>query len=119
MLKMVYPHDEMAWGTAATQDATTYFHIDADGFLTIVIIMAGAKYWVIGYPKRNRTSDSSIGDIGSINALGPADRPYITSDVGDDIWDHEGVLLLPGDTLYVKFMLGSSHVQNLILSKGI
>jgi hypothetical protein len=93
-----FPNDDMVWGTAATQNATSWPHIDDHGMGTIVKVMAGRKYWVIMRPK-DVSNSSSNGDMHSIRAFG---QGWETSGSCHTIWDHEGVLLEAGDMLYVN-----------------
>lgn len=93
-----FPADSMSWGTAATQDSTSWFHIDDHGLATAVTVVTGAKYWVLAGPKEGEKpahlSDGN-GDISSLFAFAqhPANSPF------HEAWDHEGVLLGPGDVL--------------------
>lgn len=100
MMKVSFPSDDMLWGTAATQDTTTWAHIDDHGLATIVQIKTGLKYWVVMCPKRNAGPPGSDGDMGSINGFANTWEPWSSS---SNLWDHEGVLLEAGDTLYVLF----------------
>ena len=96
MMYIPFPSDDMLWGTAATQDATTWSHIDDHGMATIVKIMTGRKYWVVMCPKQSACRPGSAGDMGSINAFPDTWDP---AGACGDLWDHEGVLLEAGDTL--------------------
>jgi hypothetical protein len=95
-----FPSDDTLWATAATENATTWSHIDDHGMGTIIQVMAGYKYWVILHPKRNQ--GSAVVDMGSINAFN--DKVWSTDNICDAFWEYEGVLLGPGDTLYVNFL---------------
>jgi len=101
MMSVNFPNDDTLWATAATQNATTWTHIDDHGMATIIKIMAGFKYWVILRPKFDRTDLGLNGDMGSINAFA-SDSGWTPEGPCDTLWDHEAVLLGPGDMLYVN-----------------
>jgi hypothetical protein len=100
MTDLHFPYDAMIWGTAATRNATTWPHIDDHGMATIVKVMTGKKYWVVMRPKRDQSQQSSNGDMDSIRAFPEGWSPSTSCHT---VWDHEGVLLQAGDTLYVMF----------------
>jgi hypothetical protein len=52
--------DELSWGTAATQHATSWMHEDDDGFGTVVAVKTGAKYWVVARPRNKSANPSHI-----------------------------------------------------------
>jgi hypothetical protein len=102
MLAMNFPSDDMQWGTAATSNATSYLHLDDYGLATVVKNMAGRKYWVVARPKNNEDPDRpryAQGDLASRLAFA---AHWDSSKPGDKYWDFEGVVLEPGDTLYVS-----------------
>jgi hypothetical protein len=89
------PLDDTNWGTAATKGATTLPHVDDEGFVTVVTVLASSKYWVVMHPKQGvLNSDSGLQD--SIFAYPPSwgDGPTPYS-----IFEAEGIELTPGDTL--------------------
>jgi hypothetical protein len=92
----VFPSDDVVWATAATRDSTTWMHIDDHGLATVVTVKAGLKYWVLAVPKKGRYNTNPNGDPGSIRAFGKGWSP---SGACEMLWDHEGVLLGPGDIL--------------------
>jgi hypothetical protein len=100
MMRLSFPSDDMLWGTAATQNATTWAHIDDHGLAMIVKIKTGQKYWVVMCPKRNPGPPGSDGDMGSINVFVDAWLPWGSS---AELWDHKAILLEARDTLYVLF----------------
>jgi hypothetical protein len=85
----------MNWATVATKGATSWIHMDDEGFNTSTQPLTGAKYWVLFY--RDPTAPLGYGDMGSIQ-FPPS---Y------DDFSDHklagymvaEAVELCPGDLL--------------------
>ena len=86
----------MLWGTAATKDSISWTHVDDHGMATVVTVAAGLKYWVLGVPRRKKGKQESGSDLGSIRAFGKGWSP---SSACETLWDHEGILLRPGDTL--------------------
>ena len=60
--------DELIWGTAATANATSWIHMDNEGFGTSVMVTTGSKYWVVYRRDRKLTGDNPRGDLGSIDA---------------------------------------------------
>jgi hypothetical protein len=94
-----FPSDAMTWATASTRGATTWSHIDDHGMGTVIQVMAGYKYWVIHRPKYNDQGFPLV-DMGSIDAFN--DRSWKEGDISDACWEYEGVLLGPGDTLWVN-----------------
>lgn len=96
--------DDMLWGTAATRNATSWLHIDDYGLGTAIKLMAGKQYWVLARPKKDRCPAehrNAYGDLSSRNAFPPG---WDASQPGDKYWDYEGVVLEPGDMLYVFFV---------------
>lgn len=85
--------DELIWGTSALKHATSWMHMDDEGFATVVTNMVGCKYWVLARPRRDApksSSSSSIFHFGETLAPSEARR---------DIFEHEAVLLRPGSVL--------------------
>ena len=91
-------NDDLVWDTAATKFATTWLHIDDQGFGTAITVASGGKYWVLG--RRNQAYECSIisrqGDIGCIDAFTGRWDPAL---VVDDRFEYEGVYLTPGSIL--------------------
>ncbi|KAJ4466612.1 hypothetical protein C8J55DRAFT_565608 [Lentinula edodes] len=77
------------WALTATSFAVHTSHVDLSGFLTYVWVLVGAKYWIIGVPKR-------VEDLGNISAFG---KGYQLDMSNDQDWDIYGIILHPGDTL--------------------
>jgi hypothetical protein len=84
------------WGTTALKHATTWFHIDDDGFGTVVTNMVGAKYWVLGKQRSNCRAGRSVGDMGTTLAFGKELR---TTSAREDEMEHEAVVLTAGTVL--------------------
>jgi hypothetical protein len=72
-------------------------HVDAEGFGTVVKPICGLKYWVVLRPKRNL----SPGDIGDQASMYAYPLGWSHGNTGHGIFRAEGVLLRPGDNLYV------------------
>lgn len=88
--------DHTIWGTAALKHATSWPHIDDEGFGTVVTNMVGAKYWVLARRRRDAPSTSHDGDMGSVHAFGST---IDTTSARADMYEHEAVLLTPGTVL--------------------
>jgi hypothetical protein len=90
-------NDELIWGTAALRHASSWSHIDDEGFGTVTTMHAGMKYWVVARPRRDAPDEErSIGHLGSIEAF---DDPWHPSEASTEKFDYEGVLLDPGTVL--------------------
>lgn len=77
-----------SWGTAATANALSWFHIDDDGFATCVSVQAGMKWWVLARKKdRNPRAD----EMGSISTF----FRWTVEDIDGQVWELEAVLLDP------------------------
>lgn len=72
------------------KNVTHWGHIDAAGGATVVAVLAGCKYWVVF--RRKDGSDSSYGDMNSIEMFGGGWQPHAPF-VSPDDWFAEGVLL--------------------------
>jgi hypothetical protein len=90
------PVDDLIWGTATLAGATSWVHMDANGLATHVQIVNGAKYWVIFKTAQGNLPLNEYGNLSSINSLPPDWEPWYAS---QDIFEHEGLLLTPGDLL--------------------
>jgi hypothetical protein len=83
--KVLYPSTDMSWGLAGTSGAISYFHIDADGFMTWLVVKAGLKYWILANPR-----DASLSTY-----------DFHPRDFDPNKWPIEAILLHPGDLLCV------------------
>lgn len=98
--------DQTMWGLAATKNATSWVHVDDDGFATMVSVETGSKYWVLGRHRQRKgevstsSDDNSFsrlnGDMSTTHAFNNAFEP---NDPYTDVMDYEGVLLRPGSLL--------------------
>jgi len=89
-----FPSDALLWGTVANKHATSWIHVDDYGMATGVKVMAGMKYWVIACPSPD-SSEGCYGNSGSVEAF----LGWNPEDCGEQLWEHEGVILKAGDTL--------------------
>jgi hypothetical protein len=87
-LKREPPVDDLFWATTALTGATSWVHMDADGFATAIIPEAGLKYWVVARPHSDPTMRR---DLTAINAF----RGFEPSEANLDGFEHEAVLLGP------------------------
>lgn len=60
--------DTTSWGTAATRNAVSWFHIDDIGLATSAWVQAGSKWWVLARKKKNKprsdeADDSRAGEV--------------------------------------------------------
>jgi hypothetical protein len=90
----VPPVDSLVWATTATKYATSWQHMDANGFATAVDGVAGAKYWVVA---RSRHPGGNVaGDLASRFAYQRDWHPYQSYRDG---FIHEAVVIRPGTVL--------------------
>jgi hypothetical protein len=100
MAPLAFPSDEMVWGTATTQDSSSWNDMNQDGTGMALSVVAGYKYVVVAVPKKKEKKGNAIGNMASICGFGmPGRESRPPSSICDTLWDHEGVLLGPGDTL--------------------
>lgn len=90
----LYPSQSMRWGLAATSHAHHLWHIDCNGFATVIKVKTGLKWWVVGRPKSSSTFSSISCYLDN----------YELDSINDSKWDLEAILLLPGSTLYVSLV---------------
>jgi hypothetical protein len=86
------------WSLIGGKGAISPFHVDSEGFATVVVVLDGSKYWIVA--TRLGGSDT----ISSVDSLGPNWSPYFVND-GDNAnhFRFEGVHLQKGDMLYVFY----------------
>jgi len=84
----------MEWSLIGGKGAISPFHVDPDGFGTVVVVLEGSKYWIVA------TRFGGEENICSINSLGSTWNPYFINE-GDNIdcFRFEGVHLQKGDML--------------------
>ena len=88
--------DELIWGTAALKHATSWQHVDDEGFGTMVTNMAGSKYWVVARHRQDSSPSQWQGSMCCGVPFREMIRPFDTS---TDVYEHEGVLLTAGTVL--------------------
>lgn len=76
-----------SWGTAATANAVSWFHIDDDGFGTAVTVQAGKKWWILARRKGSRSADD-MSDAATF-------RGWLVDDIDGNVWEWEAVCLDP------------------------
>jgi hypothetical protein len=84
----------LEWSLIGGRGAISPFHIDSEGFGTVVVVLEGSKYWIVA----TRIGESDM--ICSVDSLGPAWTPYFFND-GDNAngFRFEAVHLQKGDML--------------------
>ena len=89
---------KLEWSLIGGRGAISPFHIDSDGFGTVVVVLEGSKYWIVA------TQFGEDGNICHVDSLGPSWNPYFIND-GDAInrFHFEAVHLQKGDMLYVIY----------------
>jgi hypothetical protein len=85
---------ELEWSLIGGKGAISPFHIDSDGFCTVVVVLEGSKYWVVA----TRVGEEE--NICNVDSLGSSWNPYLIND-GDSInrFRFEAVHLQKGDML--------------------
>jgi hypothetical protein len=86
---VIYPSPSMKWALAANSNAYHAWHIDCDGFGTVIKVAAGMKWWLVAKPK--------LGS--SFSGISLFMKNYDLSAINNDKWDIEAILLTPGSTL--------------------
>ena len=92
-----HPINQTNWGTIATCGATSWIHLDDNGFQTSTQPLTGAKYWVTFSPDDTANMELGHGNMSSIHFC-----PEL-----EDFLDHklkgyfkaEADLIWPGDIL--------------------
>jgi hypothetical protein len=94
-------NDDLIWGTAALRHASSWSHIDDEGFGTVSSTQVGFKYWVVARPSRDAPpEEKGVGHLGSIDAF---HDHWVPSKACTKKFDYEGVLLGPGTILWVFY----------------
>jgi hypothetical protein len=85
---------EMEWSLVGGKGAISSFHVDSDGFGTVVSVLEGSKYWIVA------TRFGEHDNICSVDSLGPHWNPYFINE-GDNAkhFRFEAVHLQKGDML--------------------
>lgn len=80
--------DSTSWGTAATRDASSWFHSDDDGFCTSVYVQVGDKLWVLARLKNEWAGRDEMGNMGTF-------AKWEVDSIDTKVWDLEAVHLDP------------------------
>jgi hypothetical protein len=82
------------WSLIGGDGAISPFHVDSEGFGTVVVVLEGSKYWVLA------TQIGEDRNICSVDSLGPDWDPYHFN-VRDNVnrFRFEAVHLTKGDML--------------------
>ena len=84
------------WGTTALAGATSWIHVDANGLATQVENVAGAKYWVL---LRRCHKNAQTDGHSHTSSVGIYPQDWEPWTAGKDLFEHEGLLLTPGNVL--------------------
>lgn len=91
---------EVSWGLAATAGAYHTWHIDCNGFATIIQVDGGSKLWIVGHPKGEVDDRPDFGTaFGHTNVF--ASKHFDLDGSNAMLWGAEAVLLREGDILCV------------------
>lgn len=82
------------WAIIGGRGTVSPFHMDSEGFATVVTVLEGSKYWIVA------TQFGEDDTICSVDSLGPHWSPYFIND-GDNVdrFRFEAVHLQKGDML--------------------
>lgn len=84
----------LEWSLIGGKGAISPFHVDSEGFGTVVVVLEGSKYWIVATPLREGD------DISSVDSLGSDWDPYsINQGDNADRFRFEAVHLHKGDML--------------------
>ena len=85
---------QMEWSLIGGTGAISPFHMDSDGFGTVVTVLEGSKYWIVA------TRFGEYDTVCSVDSLGPDWSPYFINE-GDNAnhFSFEAVHLQKGDML--------------------
>lgn len=85
---------KMEWSLIGGKGSISPFHVDPEGFGTVVVVLEGSKYWILA----TRLGEDDI--ICSVDSLGAEWNPYVVNE-GDNVnrFRFEAVHLQKGDML--------------------
>ena len=84
----------MEWSLIGGKDAISSMHVNTEGFLTLVLVLEGSKYWIVG------TQIGDNEDICSVDSLGPNWDPYLINEGSNSgRYRFEAVHLQKGDMM--------------------
>jgi hypothetical protein len=82
------------WSLIGGHGAISPFHVDPEGFGTVVVVLEGSKYWILA------TRIGENDNICSVDSLGPDWDPYFVNDRENvNRFRFEAVHLMKGDML--------------------
>lgn len=88
LLELIDLSNVTSWATGSTVDATSWAHIDDDGFATSVSVQVGGKWWVLLRKKNQDPREDEMRDVSTFEGWHP--------DKVDDVnWEAEAVHLEP------------------------
>lgn len=87
--------DSTSWGTVATRNAVSWFHLDDEGFCTSVLPQTGGKYWVLARLKEHLRQG-----VDEMSNTGVFEKFQVDS-IDPEVWDLEAVHLDSSCGLYV------------------
>lgn len=97
---MAPPTGDIRWGVASTKGAWHGWHIDSDGNGTFIIVIYGAKWWIVARPTTVGGSKWDFRQFANIdflmNDLFDPDKPC------SGLWTLEAILLVPGTEMYMR-----------------
>jgi hypothetical protein len=84
----------LEWSLIGGRGSISPFHVDAEGFGTVVVVLEGSKYWILA----TRLGENDT--MTSVDSLGANWTPYLINE-GDNVnrFRYEGVHLQKGDML--------------------
>ena len=97
---MEHPSDDTTWSTAGSRGATSWAHVDDDGFCTSTQILVGKKYWVILSRDPSLADKDLRGDMGGV-AWAP-ELKRLWSHEFDGWFVAEAIEMTPGTVLQVS-----------------
>jgi hypothetical protein len=86
---IMYPSSSLKWGLAATAGAHHLWHIDCNGFGTVINTQTGFKWWIIGHPLPGHDFSKPSEYLNNCHINIP----------NNDKWQLEAILLAPGSRL--------------------
>jgi hypothetical protein len=89
------PSDHLFWATTAMKNATSWIHIDANGFGTVIDSVTGTKYWVVCRRRRDLTGPGTQGDLSSMFCF----EGTQVDEAATSCFEHEAVVIQPGSVL--------------------
>jgi len=86
------PVDDVFWATTALAGATSWLHMDADGFGTAIDCLAGSKYWLLAKTNPKSENPKHLDEVMAFADFEPGEA-FLAG------LEYEGLLLSPGMVL--------------------